>query len=346
MPLRPSPTTPLLLQRRVAIAACVVVVAITLLGVAGPAWNQVLYGLLTDGVFLLAWIAAAAGFGGVFFRLPPRPRPVSSTTTTVAPAVHVDVARVATPALEKISIPGAASVVAPVAKDVVVGVTPLKFVTAIALGLGVMSLVTLALGLAGAMSRPAAVAMIAVGVALGVIKLVRADFTRDRAANWLTARSTWSWLWLAAAPVVGRRHRRRASRRPACCGAMSPTATTCSNTTCKSRASGTRPAASNGSTTTSSATSLKGVETHFYLAMQLRGGPWAGMYLAQLMHATMTLLAGVATFAAGRRARAARAGDDRGRRRSWARRGSRCSRPSRTTRAGCSSTARWRSGGR
>jgi hypothetical protein len=29
------------------------------------------------------------------------------------------------------------------------------------------------------------------------------------------------------------------------------------------------------------------VETHYLLAMELRGGPWAGMYLAQLMHATM-----------------------------------------------------------
>ena len=33
------------------------------------------------------------------------------------------------------------------------------------------------------------------------------------------------------------------------------------------------------------------VEMHYLLAMNLRGGPWAGMYLAQLMHGTLILLA-------------------------------------------------------
>src|SRR5947209_2014296 len=32
------------------------------------------------------------------------------------------------------------------------------------------------------------------------------------------------------------------------------------------------------------------VEMHYLLAMHLRGGPWAGMYLAQLMHATFIAL--------------------------------------------------------
>jgi hypothetical protein len=36
------------------------------------------------------------------------------------------------------------------------------------------------------------------------------------------------------------------------------------------------------------------VEMHYLLAMHLRGGPWAGMYLAQLMHVAMVVLAVVA----------------------------------------------------
>ena len=36
------------------------------------------------------------------------------------------------------------------------------------------------------------------------------------------------------------------------------------------------------------------VEMHYLLAMHLRGGPWAGMYLAQLMHVAMIVLAVVA----------------------------------------------------
>ena len=36
------------------------------------------------------------------------------------------------------------------------------------------------------------------------------------------------------------------------------------------------------------------VEMHYLLAMHLRGGPWAGMYLAQLMHVAMMVLAVVA----------------------------------------------------
>jgi 4-amino-4-deoxy-L-arabinose transferase-like glycosyltransferase len=39
------------------------------------------------------------------------------------------------------------------------------------------------------------------------------------------------------------------------------------------------------------------VEMHYLLAMDLRGGPWAGMYLAQLMHASFIVLTVVAVWA-------------------------------------------------
>jgi hypothetical protein len=38
------------------------------------------------------------------------------------------------------------------------------------------------------------------------------------------------------------------------------------------------------------------VEMHYLLAMELRGGPWAGMYLAQMMHAAMCGLAVLAVY--------------------------------------------------
>ena len=39
------------------------------------------------------------------------------------------------------------------------------------------------------------------------------------------------------------------------------------------------------------------VETHYLLAMHLRGGPWAGMYLAQLMHVAFIALSVLAVYA-------------------------------------------------
>src|SRR5260221_396020 len=42
------------------------------------------------------------------------------------------------------------------------------------------------------------------------------------------------------------------------------------------------------------------VEMHYLLAMHLRGGPWAGMFLAQLMHVAMVGLSLVAIYGAAR----------------------------------------------
>src|SRR5207302_7859042 len=43
------------------------------------------------------------------------------------------------------------------------------------------------------------------------------------------------------------------------------------------------------------------VEMHYLLAMHLRGGPWAGMYLAQFMHALFIALAALAVYGLSRR---------------------------------------------
>ena len=42
------------------------------------------------------------------------------------------------------------------------------------------------------------------------------------------------------------------------------------------------------------------VETHYLLAMHVRGGPWSGMYLAQLMHASYVVLSGARGLRASR----------------------------------------------
>src|SRR5205823_4382600 len=51
-----------------------------------------------------------------------------------------------------------------------------------------------------------------------------------------------------------------------------------------------------------------GVEMHYLLAMQLRGGPWAGMYLAQLMHLAFIGLTVLAVHALAREAAGRTAG--------------------------------------
>jgi hypothetical protein len=292
----PPPPVPVLLQRRVPVAMCAVIVAITMMAAAGPGWPQVLLGLLTDGPFLLAWLAGAVGFGSLFFRLPPRPRPTEAMATTPG-ATHVDVARVAPPppAVQSLSIPSAGPV--PILKDVV-GLGPLKFVTAIALGLGLMSLATLALGLAGLMTRPIAFVMIALGVAIGLVKLVRADFTPANISNWLSIRSTWSWLWLAAAPIIGVVLVASYAPPGVLWGSAEPNGYDVLEYHLQVPREWYEAGRIHRLDHNVFGYFPQGVETHFYLAMQLRGGPWAGMYLAQLMHVAITLLAGVATFAA------------------------------------------------
>src|SRR5215203_1691177 len=126
MPRKPAApaAVPILLQRRTVFAACIVVVAVTVVAFAGVASDLILVRLLTDGSFLLAWLAAGAGLGSLFFRLPGRRTPA--------------VSRVERPLIERIDIPGREK---PLLHDAV-GPGSLMFITAIALGLGVIGLAT------------------------------------------------------------------------------------------------------------------------------------------------------------------------------------------------------------
>jgi hypothetical protein len=300
-PPRIQTAVPLLLQRRSVIAACAIVVLVTIVGFAGGAAGQILLGLLTDGIFLLAWLAAAAGTGGLFFRLPRRPRADDEGKVTAiaqtAAGVPVAVSRVTLPEFQSIEIPSAIHYgPRPLLHDAL-GLGPLKFVTALALGLGILGLATFLLGLAGMLNRPVAFAMIVLGIAMAVMKLRGADFTKDHVTGWLTARTPWAWLWLVAAPIVGI-VTVAAFVPPGLLWGDEPNAYDVLSYHLQIPREWYEAGQIRRLDHNAFGYFPQLVESHFLLAMNLRGGPWAGMYLAQLMHAATTLLSGAAVFAA------------------------------------------------
>ena len=305
----PIPRAPLFVQRRTVIVACAIAVFVTILAFAGTATDQILLGLATDGLFLLAWLAAAAGIGGMFFRLPRRPRPeiapagaVTATGTAITRAgsggvIPVTTSRMAMPEFENITIPAAIHYgPRPLLHDAV-GLGPLKFVSAIALGLGILGVATFLLGLAGMLNRPIAFAMIAIGIGLGVMKLRGADFTKNRVTGWLTAATPLSWLWLAAAPIVGI-ILVAAFAPPGLLWGDEPNAYDVLSYHLQIPREWYEAGRIVRLDHNAFSYFPQLVESHFLLAMQLRGGPWGGMYLAQLMHAAMTVLSGAAVYAA------------------------------------------------
>ena len=308
----PTRTTPLLLQRRAVIVACAAIVLLTIIGLAGGAVGQIILGLLTDGVLLLAWLAAAAGIGALFFRVPRRVPQVSKLAATAPPPlatpappnalvrggpIRVSTSRIGLPEFESISIPDAVHFgPRPLLHDAV-GLGPLKFVTAIALGIGILGLATFLLGLAGFLTRPAAFAMIAVGIALGVLKLWRSEFTKEGVRSWLCARTSWSWLWIVAAPIVGIVIV-AAFAPPGVLWGDEPNAYDVLEYHLQIPREWYEAGQIQRLDHNAFSYFPQLIESHFLLAMQLRGGPWAGMYLAQLMHASIALLSGAAVYAA------------------------------------------------
>lgn len=167
----------------------------------------------------------------------------------------------------------------------------LRSVTAIALGLGTMSLVTLGLGLAGWLTRGSAIALLGTGIGAGCIRLALLRPSIGRAKEWLTTPARVEWALIIAVPFAGLM----------AAAAMLPPYLLWT------------PEEPHGYDVVEYHLQVPrewyeagrivplhhnvfsffpfNVEMHYLLAMHLRGSPWAGMYLSQFMHAAFVVLA-------------------------------------------------------
>jgi hypothetical protein len=173
----------------------------------------------------------------------------------------------------------------------------LRVVTCAALGMGIISLLILALGLAGWLNQIWAIAILVVGVII-TIAVARRRAAGFDVKNWLESPAGWNRLWAAAAPAAA----------IVAIAAFVPPGLLW----------GDEP---NGYDVVEYHLQVPrewyeagriiplhhnvfsyfpfNVEMHYLLAMELHGGamaPWAGMYLAQLMHVTMCALAVAAVY--------------------------------------------------
>lgn len=304
---RSAPLTPW--SRGVLIVCCVLLFAVIAFAYAiqpptDKPWISVisvLYRMLADGLLLLGWLASAAGLGAfVLLALPVRERaaraPANRDGAGGARPTNGDVP-VANTAL-RLDTHGAENIVA--------GSSALLYwVTATALGLGLLSLITLGLGLGGWLNRATAIGTLVAGGVLGLAAIARSDLWRDRDAfgevtsDWLRAPGGWAWLWLAAMPFLAL----------AVITALLPPGVMW-------------PGEPHWYDVVSYHLQLPrewyeigrivplehnvfsyfplNVEMHYLLAMHLTGGPWNGMYVAQFMHLAMVALTVVAVYAFAR----------------------------------------------
>jgi hypothetical protein len=246
-------------RRGLLLAVGAVELSLAVLAYAGTSSLAVFYQLIIDGALLLAWLLAAAGWGAML----------------LTPLRRFD--------------PQAISV-------------SLQFVTAAALGLGFESLLTLGLGLAGWLNRGVAIAVVVGGLACAAAQVWRrwggvlqGDLDRPL-RDWLREPAGWNWLWLAALPLLA----------VALVAACVPPGMLWT------------PDEPHGYDVVEYHLQIPrewyeagrilplehnvfsyfpfGVEMHYLLAMHLRGGPWKGMYLAQLMHVAHVALTVVAVY--------------------------------------------------
>jgi hypothetical protein len=178
----------------------------------------------------------------------------------------------------------------------------LRFVTATAIGLGAMSLALLGLGLLGLLNGWIAWLLVLAGVGIAVAAVARSDTEENRTAiaAWLSAPAGANWLWLLAVPFVV----------VALVAALVPSGLMWN------------PGEPHGYDVVEYHLQVPrewyeagkiiplhhnvfsffpfNVEMHFLLAMHLRSGPWAGMFLAQFMHGTFVLLSVLAVYGLAR----------------------------------------------
>jgi hypothetical protein len=161
----------------------------------------------------------------------------------------------------------------------------LTAITCVALGLGIMSLGILGLGLAGWMNQKWAVGILAAGDLIAI----SAGYSHAKnwnAAEWFGEAANWGWLWIAPAAVAG----------VVALGACFPPGILWGDEpngydVVEYHLQVPREWYESGRITALHHNVFSyfpfNVEMHYLLAMYLHGGfwgPWAGMYLAQMMH--------------------------------------------------------------
>lgn len=183
----------------------------------------------------------------------------------------------------------------------------LAFVTSAGLGIGACSLLILGLGLAGWLSQATAIALLAAGLLAGIARLALDRWSPQALRSRLAMPARWGWVGLIAVPFAAL----------TTVGTMVPPGMLWT------------PDEPHGYDVVEYHLQIPrewyeagriiplhhnvfsyfpfNVEMHYLLAMHLRGGPWAGMYLAQMMHGILFALAVLAACAfAGQWTRPAR----------------------------------------
>ncbi len=276
-------------QRRTILAASCLTFLVAFVLFAGDAWPVALHGLLTDVVLAVVWLLSAKGIGSTLIR------PFTA---------RAELGDAPDQSAEK-SGPLRTS-----ARGVVSPDAPLRHITATAMGIGAIGLLTLFFGLAGVLNRFTAWTMIAVGlfllIAPAIHRFERGSF--ECAANaWLRADARHAWFWLPAVVTLAL----------ACVSAMALPGSLWNSfgdphgyDVVEYHLQIPREWFERGRIVPLHHNAFSffpfNVETHYLLAMHLKGGPWAGMYLAQFMHVAFVALTVITVYGAARALGAAR----------------------------------------
>ncbi len=177
---------------------------------------------------------------------------------------------------------------------------PLRIVTRVALGLGAISFLTLVLGLTGAMSQFVAWALLAAGVAMCIIRALPKRETAALSLQvWWGGRAASAWLWALATPFFAMTLV-AAFVPPGVLWGDEPNGYDVVEYHLQVPREWYESGRIEGLRHNVFSYFPFNVEMQFLLAMHVRGGPWAGMYLAQLMHVGYVALSVAAVYAVAR----------------------------------------------
>jgi hypothetical protein len=171
----------------------------------------------------------------------------------------------------------------------------LAFVTSAALGIGAISLIVLGLGLAGWFNRTWAIGILAAGWAVLVGQLLVRQ-GEVRVGDWFSKRMTWQWMWIMLAPLAAMTIV-AAFLPPGLLWGDEPNGYDVVEYHLQVPREWYEAGKIEPLNYNVYSFMPFNVEMHYLLAMHLRGGPWEGMYLAQLMHVIMCALAALAVYA-------------------------------------------------